>query len=147
MEQLNINNCSRFSFCGCKFIGKVVNVIDGDTVSAIVEVYPQQYRILNFRLYGINAPELSGVERPLGIQSKIHLIHMITGISKDDLKDSRYSEMCNIFNQNKTYYIFIDCVDERDKYGRVLARIYADDDFVVCYNDKLISDGYANAYV
>jgi micrococcal nuclease len=146
MENLNIKNCPKFSFCGCKFISKVVNVIDGDTISGIVEVYPQHFRILNFRLHGINAPELSGTERPYGLESKVHLIHMITGISKDDISKMSYSEMCKIFNGDKTFYVFIECVDEHDKYGRVLARIYEDDDFTISYNDKLVYGGYANIY-
>jgi hypothetical protein len=146
MDSLNIYNTKKFSFCNCKYIAKVVNVIDGDTIVAIVQVFPDLYYQLHFRLYGINAPEISGTERPYGLESKYFLINKITNIAVVDLKEMSYAQLCAIFNREKSYYVYIDCVDEKDKYGRVLANIYMDPEYTICLNERLLNGGHAEIY-
>jgi endonuclease YncB( thermonuclease family) len=146
MDSLNIHNTSKFSFCNCKYIGKVVNVIDGDTIIAIVQVFPNLYYQLHFRLYGINAPEISGNECTMGLDAKHFLINKITNIAVDDLKEMSYSQLCSIFNKEKSYYVYIDCVDEKDKYGRVLANIYMDSEYTCNINEYIVNGGHAEIY-
>lgn len=64
-----------------KYIRKarLVRVIDGDTVDAIVDLGFRMYHRTRFRLKGINAPEMRGPERVNGELSKKHLAKLLEG--------------------------------------------------------------------
>lgn len=85
--------------------GKVVNIIDGDTVDVVVQLGWGISINHRFRLYGINAPEISGEEKEFGLLSKQYLSSMI----KD--KD----------------IIIYSIEDKYDKYGRFLGVLYVDE--------------------
>ena len=55
----------------------VVRVVDGDTVDLNVDVGFRHYTVQRFRLNGYNAPELVGVEKPLGVQARARLIELL----------------------------------------------------------------------
>lgn len=144
MDSLNYKNCDSFSLCGREFIGKIVNIHDGDTLTAIIELFPGQYYKFNFRFLGINAPEISWKERIKGLESKYRVINFFTNIPIDTLRTYSYSDMRNIFNGDYSYYCKLKCAKENDKYGRVLANIYKDD---VCINDLLVRENLACKYM
>jgi endonuclease YncB( thermonuclease family) len=112
-------------------------------MNVIVEVYPGKFNQLTLRLYGINTPELYGDERPMGLESKYKLIEIFTGIPVDVLREMNYSDLRDIFNKDQSYICYVECMDEDDKYGRVLARVYRDHEHRYCVNDMLLSGGYA----
>jgi endonuclease YncB( thermonuclease family) len=65
-----------------KYEGKVVKVTDGDTIK--VEVYGEFFetklsQTLNIRMVGIDAPEIHGVEAPMGVKTKAWLKDRIEG--------------------------------------------------------------------
>ena len=146
MEHLTIYNCPKFSFCNRCFHGKIVNIHDGDILTAIVQVHRGEYYQMNFRFYGINAPETSGNERSDGLVSKYRVVNFFTGIPIDTLQSYKYSQIRDIFNNDKTYTCFLECANQEDKYGRVLARIYKDDSKSECINDILINENLAVKY-
>lgn len=94
----------------------VIKVIDGDTIVAGGQ---------KIRYIGVNAPE-------------IHRTDRIT---------QELGEKAKAFNEtlvlNKTIRLEFD-VQQRDKYGRLLAYVYVGDIFV---NAKLLRDGYVSASV
>lgn len=99
----------------------IIEVYDGDTCTATVDLGMRVSMEIKIRLYGINAPELRGADKLAGIQSRDHLRSMI--LMRDVII--------------KTYK------DKTEKYGRWLADIFIDD---VNINQKMVQDGHAIVY-
>jgi len=104
--------------------GKVLKVVDGDTVDVQIDLGFALSFKQRFRLYAINAPELRGEHKEAGKKSKEFLKGLIHG--KDVLI--------------RTYK------DRQGKYGRYLAYIYSYDD-EVCINDVMVKEGHAVKYM
>lgn len=103
----------------------IVDVYDGDTVTAIVELGFFVKAQIKIRLYGIDTPEIRGEEREAGLLSKIRLEELI-------------------LNKNviiKTYK------DKQEKYGRWLADIYLLNDETKSVNTILLEEGLAKKYI
>ncbi len=108
-----------FLLAGCKqpaygLEGRVVHVSDGDTI--VVELEGRKERV---RLIGVDAPEKA--QKPWGPRAKAFTMALVLG---------------------KTVRLELD-VQERDKYGRLLAYVFIDGTFV---NLELLKAGYAVLY-
>jgi len=108
-----------FFLAGCKrpaqgLEGRVVHVSDGDTL--VVELDGQKERV---RLIGVDTPEKA--QKPWGPRAKAFTESLVLG---------------------KTVRLELD-VQERDKYGRLLAYAFVNGTFV---NLELIRSGYALLY-
>ena len=103
--------------------GKVIKVVDGDTVDIAVDLGFGVKMIQRFRLYSINAPEMRGEDRALGKAAKQFLTELI--IDKPIMV--------------KTYK------DEQGKYGRYLADLYTVD--MECINEIMVKNGHAVEYM
>jgi micrococcal nuclease len=63
-----------------RYKAKVESVYDGDTVTLDISVgFDLMIDDAKIRLYGIDAPEMRGIERPKGIVSRDALIQLIGG--------------------------------------------------------------------
>ncbi len=102
------------------YTGKVTKVYDGDTITVDINLgFNITFNKMKLRLARINAPEMRGVEKPLGI------------ISRDYLA-------ARVLHQ----YIKVKTIrDKKGKYGRYIAEIYDEDG--VNLNDELVSNGLA----
>ncbi len=104
----------------------VLRVVDGDTLVAKLDAEPEkEYKI---RLLGVNTPETVDPRRAVQCFGK-----QASDFSKHTLSDQR---------------IRLDAdpqADERDKYNRLLRNVVLEDG--TDYNAKLISEGYAYAYL
>jgi micrococcal nuclease len=99
----------------------VVRIIDGDTVRLNVDVGFFLHFQENFRLLGIDTPELRGPTRPQGLQAKEYLESILP-----------LGAQCQI----ETY--------KTGKYGRWLTRIsYQDTDI----NAEMVATGHAKPYM
>ena len=99
---------------------RVVTVYDGDTLRADVDLgfgFLAGYRMMPFRLYGINAPEMG---KPGALDARDRLDELVC--DKDVLIHS--------------------CGDDKGKYGRWLAQIWIPDD-TRTVNDILVEEGHA----
>lgn len=96
---------------------KVTKVHDGDTLSVLISNREEKIRLI-----GIDAPELG--QEPWGRKAKRKLQDIIR-------------------KTDKTVRIELD-VDERDKYGRLLAYLWAKDGRLV--NEEMVRSGYALLY-
>lgn len=96
----------------------IVKVVDGDTVDVAADLGMHTIRVERLRLYGINAPEVRGRKKLLGLKSKQWLIDMVA---------------CREIIV-KTYK------DEKGKYGRYLAEIWLDG---VNVNELMVKEGLA----
>lgn len=100
----------------------VTEVYDGDTITADVDLGFKTWRHgEKLRLFGIDAPEVRGEERPEGLKSRDALRERI--LNKDVI-------ICTI-------------KDKTGKFGRYLAEIYLDDENI---NQWLIENNHAQPY-
>ncbi|MBQ8999845.1 MAG: thermonuclease family protein [Clostridium sp.] len=99
---------------------EILRIIDGDTIVVNIDLGFNIWKKATLRLYGINAPEIKGTEKELGLKSKEYVSSLIPINS----------------------YVKLECLG-KDKYGRWLANIYKDELFI---NQHLIDLKYANIY-
>ncbi|MRT16737.1 hypothetical protein F3C99_07190 [Vitellibacter sp. q18] len=105
-----------------QYKAKVIDVYDGDTITAMVDLGFYHYQQMKFRLYGINTPEIRGEDRDRGIA--------VRDIVRTMILDKEV-----IINSYK---------DKQEKYGRYLANILIDD---LDLNQWLVQNGHAEEYM
>lgn len=109
---------------------KALRVIDGDTVKLEVDCGFNLKYTANFRLWGINAPELGA---PEGTAAKERLIDLL------------------YYNETLPFVLTIE-TSKPDKYGRWLAKIWNKNidgkyDINLSINDIMINEGFAVEYM
>lgn len=112
-----------------KYIYKaiVTSILDGDTIKVDIDLgFGIWLKDQNIRLLKINAPEIKGESKSLGIKSKEKLSELILNeeVKLETLKD------------------------KKEKYGRWLGLIIINvNGEEICINDLMISHGYAKPYL
>ena len=104
-----------------------ISIYDGDTITVTLDLGFNIKKREKIRFYGINAPELKGIERADGLISKTFLKSLI-----DDaiLKDKN---------------IYIKTIkDSQEKYGRYLGVLFIED---LNVNLKLVEEGLARTFM
>ena len=104
---------------------KIINVVDGDTVDAIVDLGFSISTDLRLRLHGVDTPEMNSrdiSERERAKAAKQFVIERLL---------------------NKTVLIK---THKTDKYGRYLAEIFTDADRTQTINRTLVVEGHAVEY-
>jgi len=104
----------------------ILKVYDGDTITVILDLGFGINKIEKIRLLYINAPEIKGSERPLGLKSKKFLKNILL---------NAILEKKNIIIKTKK--------DRKGKYGRYLGEIFVDN---ISINKLMITEGYAKKY-
>lgn len=107
-------------------ISSIVNVVDGDTIDAIIDLGFNILLKKRIRLSGIDTPEsrtTNIAEKTLGLQAKEWLKKQLEG-------------QTNIL-------IYTELPDSTEKYGRILGKLYVND---ICLNERMIVEGYAWKY-
>ena len=115
--------------CGLyQYRAEITDVYDGDTVTADIDLgFNTWRRGERLRLFGIDTPELKGPDRALGLAARDALRSRILG---------KRVIICTIKDDNSS-------AEQREKYGRYLAKIYVDDESI---NDWLVREGFARSY-
>lgn len=100
-------------------------VIDGDTVILDVDLGFNITASIDFRLAGINCPEVTGKTKAAGEAAKAATLSQLGSVATMSVVSAK-----------------------TDKYGRWLGTIYLIDanSKVVCLNDWLVANGYAQLY-
>ena len=108
----------------------ILNIVDGDTVDADIDLGFDIHQKTRFRLYGINAPEVhskDAAEKAAGLKAKDYLTKLIGGKR-----------------------VVIETIkDETEKYGRYLAKIQIankEANSFLNVNDDMVKAGYAKPY-
>jgi len=146
-------------FCGCfeqhnnmvsspfidtheHYYGKVVKVVDGDTI--YVEVNGHLWKI---RLLGVDTPETYKKNNP-------DEYYLLNGTPITDINYLKYwGEKAKNFakrelDHKEVIIVFDDEAPKKDKYGRYLAYIYINDSGKLeNFNEELLKYGYARVYV
>ena len=100
----------------------VTSVYDGDSVTLDIDLgFGVVLKGQKIRLLRVNAPEIRGESRPMGLKSR-------------DALRAKLTEKWIILRTVK---------DKKGKYGRWLGEIWIDD---VCINDWLLTEGHAAPY-
>jgi micrococcal nuclease len=110
----------------------IVDVVDGDTVHALVDLGCDVTIKLTLRLAGINAPELhvGGQPNQAGVDAKNHLLSLV---------DPQV-----VTSQVPPVVTLSTIKDHKEKFGRYLAFITTPGGIRV--NDQMVLDGYAVAW-
>ena len=112
------------SINGLKTYGRLIDVYDGDTVKVILPTFGSYYKF-TIRLNDIDTCEIRSKDKVLqnnGIKARDRLFELVTNIkviTKNDIKKTLESDV---------YLVWVDCCN-KDKYGRVLANIYKDNEY------------------
>ncbi|WP_222611773.1 thermonuclease family protein [Seonamhaeicola algicola] len=100
---------------------KIIDVYDGDTVTAMVDLGFLHFQEMKLRLYGIDTPELRGSEREAGL------------VVRDIVRELILNKEVEIHSYK----------DKQGKYGRYLANIIVNG---VDLNQWLVDNGHAKPY-
>lgn len=120
-KQYDINT-SHFSLCNLNLIGRIVNIIDGDSLNIILPVFNNYYKF-NIRLNGIDTCEIkSKIEdnKKKALKARISILNLLTNhnypetLTKNDIKDILDKDVI---------LVWVECLNF-DKYGRLLANVY-----------------------
>lgn len=122
---------------------RIQRCYDGDTCSVII-YYNKKYTTFNIRLFGIDTPEKNGVNHKSAIMSRNRLISLLTDQKIDLNYEYSNHELDKIFEKNKKL-VRLQCVDIKDKYGRILGNFYTSDT-QESVNNVLIKEGLAYSY-
>jgi len=106
-------------------VKEVVKIYDGDTITVILDLGFGITKKEIIRLYGINTPEIRGIERAEGLKSRKRLVELI--------------------EENPDFYIQT-IKDKNGKYGRLLG-ILKIPEKTTSINKTLINEGFAKPYM
>jgi len=115
-----------------QYKAKLVKVVDGDTVDALIDCGFSTFKKERIRLYGINTPECrtrDKEEKKRGLAAKARLKELI--------------------KENKNEFIVETRIDKKGKFGRLLGTLYRDlvaAEDVDSYNQILVNEGHAVEY-
>lgn len=115
-----------------QYKAKLVRVVDGDTVDAMIDCGFNTFKKERIRLYGIDTPECrtrNKSEKKRGLAAKARLKELI--------------------KEGKNEFIVETTIDKKGKYGRLLGSLYKDQETaesLYSYNDMLVEEGHAKEY-
>lgn len=105
-----------------KYNATVTDVYDGDTITVDIDLgFRSHLKKVKLRLFGIDAPEMRGEERPKGI------------VTRDWLRSQILGQQIRVH----TYK------DSTGKYGRWLADIFPIDNQTKSYNEIMVEKNLA----
>jgi endonuclease YncB( thermonuclease family) len=138
-------NTPYFSLNGKKCYTRVVNIIDGDTIVLVIELFENTYYKFNVRLDGIDTSELKSKDEKLkqkALEAKYKLVELICNVDKNF--DFTKENIKKLLDDN-IYLIWTECL-EFDKYGRLLAKIKNTENDNEYINNILIDENLAYEY-
>ena len=112
-----------------QYKAKLIRVVDGDTVDALIDCGFSTFKKERIRLYGIDTPECrtrDKAEKKRGLAAKARLKELI--------------------KQGKNEFIVETSIDKKGKFGRLLGKLFKEVDSFDSYNDILIKEGHATEY-
>jgi micrococcal nuclease len=121
-----------------QYQAKLIRVIDGDTVDAMIDCGFNTFKKERIRLYGIDTPETrtrDKKEKERGLAAKARLIELI--------------------EEGNNEFIVETSIDKKGKYGRLLGKLFrikSPGHIVLAstsksYNDILLKEGHAVEYL
>lgn len=122
----------KWTLSGREQPGKVLNIVDGDTVDIAIELHPNQFFQFRVRLYGIDTPEKRPLKSSPNREAEI-------------AASKRSTEALTQYLMKYDFLIHKVVFREADKYGRWLCTFHFDD-VPVSVNDWMVQEGFAKSY-
>ena len=147
MDSHTYENTPYFSLNNQNFLARLVNVHDGDTITAIIEYHTGIFAKYNIRLDGIDTYEMTSQDpkqKEHAIIARNMVIKLTTNNELDTHRKYTRNDIIGLLNQ-KVYFVYIKC-KTMDKYGRVLAELYSTDDLETSINQKILNLDMAYNY-
>ena len=144
LKTLNLKDVAAYSLAGKKFIGKVVDIYDGDTCKIILLIDGSFVRY-TCRLIGIDTPEMKS-KTDGAYKARNRLIQLATNTPIELENRGTHSAITKLICSN-TKLVQVVC-QEFDKYGRLLVKLYdcADSNCQADFNSVLVAEKLANSY-
>lgn len=130
LSVLTSETTEKFTLAGRDQPGKVVRVVDGDTVDLALELFPDQFYQFRVRLYGIDTPEKRPPKNSPNREEEIEAA-------------KRSTEALTTYLYGTGNMVDRAVFREADKYGRWLCEFYIDG---VHVNEWMIKTGHAKPY-
>lgn len=129
---------------------RVISIHDGDTIGVIMEVMPSYFFRVSVRLRDIDACELRDTDplkKTKAQTARRRLIQLICGEEiSEQLVQCRSSQQQRLaLCQLPSVMVRLENLGH-DKYGRVLATVFASDDDQNSVNDRLLAEGVVESY-
>lgn len=134
-----------FSLNGIKALARVVDVYDGDTVTLVLEVNGAFLKFKT-RLMGIDACEMkskTSQSKELAVKARNKLFDLVTG-QKHDVPVVNKKDIA-ILLEKEVYLVWVHC-SNFDKYGRLLAEIFASPKSTKSFSSIIIQESLAYKY-
>lgn len=106
-----------------RYAATVIRIVDGDTCYLNVDCGFRIFGAMEFRLYGINAPEVVGASKAAGLAAKAYLETLVPAGAA----------------------ITVETFKDPEKYGRWLGILHTDGE-TASVNDRMVSSGNAVPY-
>lgn len=136
-----------FSLNGQKLWGRVVSLYDGDTLTIALNVFSGVYKF-SVRMNGIDTCEIKSKNeknKEIACFARSRLLSLITGKDVNEMSMLNDRRKINNFLNKGMYFVWVDCLDF-DKYGRLLANVYQDENTSECFSQILIKEKLAYEY-
>ena len=142
LKTLCLKDVQCYSLDGQRLLGKVVDVYDGDTCKIIL-LQDGKFVRYTCRLAGIDTPEMKS-KTDGAYRARNRLIQLATNVEIDLANRGTHPATTRLIQAN-TRLVNVHC-QTFDKYGRLLVKIYAQEDAGSCLNDVLLTEHMANSY-
>lgn len=127
--------------------GRLVDIIDGDSLVIILPVFNSYYKY-HVRINGIDTCEMKSKNQDnkiLALKARLELLCLITQDTKQeyDINITR-TDIKRILNES-VFLVYLECKDF-DKYGRLLADVYTDKTKTIMLSQHLLDKHLAYVY-
>lgn len=139
LTKCNTDNTPKFEFnYGITKLVKVIDVYDGDTITVAMSIHPDNnnedvsmiYKF-NIRMYGYNTEEIRQPKNdPDREDKKAYAIYQ-----RDWLREQILNKI-----------VILECLGY-DKYGRILGKVFLDQEKTKCINDIIVDLNIAPKYI
>lgn len=117
---IDIRKLENRSIMKGQFVGRVVDMYDGDTMKVAIHNESDKLELLQIRVVGSDTPELKGSTSQAGRAAKNEALAYIGANGAQNLTNG--ARMLNYFQENPVF-VELSFVPEREKFGRFLAHV------------------------
>lgn len=103
-----------------RYIGRVINMYDGDTLTVAIHNESGKLESLQIRVMGCDTPELKGSTSEAGIAAKNAALVYLGADDAQGLTNGR--KLANYFQENPIF-VELQFVPQKEKFGRFLAHV------------------------
>jgi endonuclease YncB( thermonuclease family) len=137
-ELHNIHNTPYFSLDGLKTYARLVDVYDGDTIICIIPFFNNYYKF-HVRLYDLDTCEIKSKNeelKHLALLARHKILDLVCKNNSLQLDCTR-KDIQNYLSEH-VYTVWLECLSF-DKYGRVLANVYEEQNSQESFSSILIN--------